>query len=143
MQLHLHNLKIVLLAKIYTKFLSSACQIRQLFLYFCQYFNSYNGDLYLIHEWAELCWWLLMKCKAIVLFIIQGIKRRLGTVGNESTILDARQKLKQKRRGTPETITQSIARVLKEVNSDCADDNSEKILPIRKRGWRRSTKVWY
>ncbi|XP_022311111.2 uncharacterized protein LOC111116352 isoform X1 [Crassostrea virginica] len=72
---------------------------------------------------------------------ITGIKRRLGTVGNESTILDARQKLKQKRRGTPETITQSIARVLKEENSDCADDNSEKILPIRKRGWRRSTKA--
>ncbi|XP_062608681.1 zinc finger CCCH domain-containing protein 11A-like isoform X2 [Saccostrea cucullata] len=67
---------------------------------------------------------------------VTSIKSRLGTPGDDTVVLDARQRLKQKKMDNIEKITLSIP--------NKGDDSGDKPLntaSIRKRGWRKITKV--
>lgn len=74
---------------------------------------------------------------------VRGIKSRLGTASNESATLDARQKLKPKQTVTLKNmgftgITLSTSR---ESNEEESKEVKEKTVPVRKRGWRKITKL--
>ncbi|XP_055996911.1 zinc finger CCCH domain-containing protein 11A-like isoform X2 [Ostrea edulis] len=71
---------------------------------------------------------------------LSGIKSRLGTVGNEPALLDARQKLKLKKMDNLEPIIMSVSMGTDEEDSNDSKGSLRKTAVVRKRGWRKTAK---